>query len=166
MRKYISLLQNFSIIALGISVGLLLRRNPQIILKKAKNVVKNKTKSAVSPTVKIACLLSTDPKIKDKFESLYQTWLNKCDKLVIISKPFNMNSEFVPYSIENETFDDLWEKMQYGYNYVHDLYINKYDWFLKADADTYIIMENLKEFLKKYNPNHAYYFGKYISIFL
>jgi hypothetical protein len=33
------------------------------------------------------------------------------------------------------------------------------EWFIMIDDDTYLFMENLRWFLKKYNPNKAYYFG-------
>ena len=34
------------------------------------------------------------------------------------------------------------------------------DWFLKADADTYVIMENLRYFPSKLNPSDPHYIGR------
>ena len=36
----------------------------------------------------------------------------------------------------------------------------KWSWLLKADDDTYVIVENLKLFLAEYSPFKPYYFGK------
>jgi len=34
------------------------------------------------------------------------------------------------------------------------------DWFLKAEDDTYVIMENLGYFLSKLNPSEPHYIGR------
>ena len=40
-----------------------------------------------------------------------------------------------------------------------DIFRDKADWFLKADDDTYVILENLRYMLKDYKSTNPSYFG-------
>ncbi|PIO63245.1 hypothetical protein TELCIR_15166, partial [Teladorsagia circumcincta] len=44
-----------------------------------------------------------------------------------------------------------------------DMGVNEYDWFLKADDDTYFHMPNLRHFLMSYNSNKPLAFGHQYS---
>ena len=43
--------------------------------------------------------------------------------------------------------------------YVYKNHFNKGDWFLKADDDTFVILENLRYMLYQYSTNFPIYFG-------
>ena len=44
--------------------------------------------------------------------------------------------------------------------YIHDHYINDFDWFMRADDDVYVRVEHLVYFLSKLNPNKELYIGQ------
>jgi glycoprotein-N-acetylgalactosamine 3-beta-galactosyltransferase len=43
--------------------------------------------------------------------------------------------------------------------YLYDNHFDEADWFLKADDDTYIVMENLRYMLQPYNSSQPIFFG-------
>lgn len=64
-----------------------------------------------------------------------------------------------------ESYGDLWGKTKKGFAHMYDQYKDDVDWFLKADDDTYVIMENLRFMLRDYNASDPLFFGsKYKAI--
>ena len=45
------------------------------------------------------------------------------------------------------------------FRYLYDNHLEDADWFLKADDDTYTVMENLLYMLQPYNHSQPIYFG-------
>ena len=43
--------------------------------------------------------------------------------------------------------DGLWSKVKLGFKHVYENHFDDFDWFLKADDDTFMVIENLKEML-------------------
>jgi glycoprotein-N-acetylgalactosamine 3-beta-galactosyltransferase len=80
----------------------------------------------------------------------------KCDKLLILSDEEDL--EFGSIRLQsNASYEGLWNKLNETVHYLHEpqvdnnyaAYIDQYDWFLKADDDSYVIMENLQHFLNQ-----------------
>jgi len=54
---------------------------------------------------------------------------------------------------------NIWEKMWRGWKLVADRFRYEAEWFVKADLDTFIAVENMRAFLSFLDHNKPYYFG-------
>uniref|UniRef100_A0A0N5AC35 N-acetylgalactosaminide beta-1,3-galactosyltransferase n=1 Tax=Syphacia muris TaxID=451379 RepID=A0A0N5AC35_9BILA len=122
---------------------------------------KHDISSLLYKNVKVFCWI-----MSGKFNrSMYveQTWVKRCNKYIFVtSKPFkNLSSVVVDVP---DGRDYLWAKTKAAFKHIydHEDYLN-YDWFLKADDDTYVIMENLRYMLLPYSANDPLYLGSRIK---
>jgi glycoprotein-N-acetylgalactosamine 3-beta-galactosyltransferase len=75
------------------------------------------------------------------------TWGKRCDKLVFASNATDSDIGAIKVDIPTEDWAHLWQKQRETMRHIWQEYGKEYDWFLKADLDTYVIMENLKAYL-------------------
>ena len=105
-----------------------------------------------------------------------RTWARDCDKYFFIvkvddtieghevSKPFPI---LQPTNLLKEAYEELTDKIYKTYMDVYSKY-NDYDWYLKADDDTFVFIDNLRKFLKtrnlKYPATYGYNFkGQFLT---
>ena len=82
--------------------------------------------------------------------TIQSTWGKKCDKLIISSDVDDPNLGSDVIRIKSQVgYWGIWDKLQQTLLYVHEKYrlTDQFDWILKADDDTFVIMENLKAFI-------------------
>ena len=99
------------------------------------------------PVPRILCFIMTTSSLHyARLNSVLKTWGKRCDKLVIASDQEDSRFQTLKMNTEAE-YDKLWQKLNETLHYVWKNYRQEYDWFFKADDDTYVIVENLKAFL-------------------
>ena len=63
----------------------------------------------------------------------------------------------LPSAVEGH--QSLWGKTRESFRYVWDKYADQADWFLKADDDSYVVLENLRYLLSAYDPQQPVHLG-------
>eukprot|EP00977_Amphora_coffeiformis_P000563 scaffold132_cov170-Amphora_coffeaeformis.AAC.42 len=104
----------------------------------------------------ILCYVHTISSFWEKSQAIRDTWGPGCDKLVFISNetlPDTVDIPLVAYDHEH-----LWDKSRKSFQYLLQHYPN-FDWYFKADDDTYILVQNLRAFLAKQPLDEPLLFG-------
>ena len=93
--------------------------------------------------VKVLCWVQTFLYNHDrKAIHVKATWAKRCDKLIFMSNHKNDSLGSIDLGIADGK-QWLWNKTREAFKYVYENHKDEYDWVLKADDDTYLIMENL-----------------------
>ena len=102
----------------------------------------------------------TDPStLEKKARHVKATWGKHVDILLFISSVEDKNFPTIGLGTRDGK-GSLTEKHFKAFQYVHDHYLDKADWFMKADTDTYVFVENLYHFLLDKNTNEPIWFGQ------
>ncbi|XP_074649146.1 uncharacterized protein LOC141904456 [Tubulanus polymorphus] len=109
--------------------------------------------------VRVLCWVMTSPKnLPIKAVAVRDTWIKRCNIWLFISS--EENNEFPTVKVKtSEGRQHLTAKTMGAFAYAYKHYLDKADWFLKADDDTYVIVENLRYMLAHHKPTTPVYFG-------
>jgi glycoprotein-N-acetylgalactosamine 3-beta-galactosyltransferase len=124
-----------------------------------------------TPTVRIFCLILTSPvSFATRAKAVNDTWASRCDRYYFVTEYAQENltaqqlnaSQQLPIApIPNITagYDHLTRKSNLALLFAHDQHLNDFDWFVKADDDTYLIVDHLRDFLSEQNASEPVTFG-------
>uniref|UniRef100_A0A8C5LMJ2 N-acetylgalactosaminide beta-1,3-galactosyltransferase n=1 Tax=Leptobrachium leishanense TaxID=445787 RepID=A0A8C5LMJ2_9ANUR len=116
--------------------------------------------------VRVLCWIMTGPKnLQTKAIHLKYSWTRHCNMVLFMSSVHNESFPTVGLDTEEGRSHLYWKTIR-AFQYVHKHYFDKADWFLKADDDTYVILDNLRWLLSNYSPDQPIYFGKRFKPFI
>ena len=128
--------------------------------RKSKNVESVKVNmTKIKINIRILCLVLTSPANHErKAYKVFHSWGKRCTFIRFLT---TQEDPVIPTIISptEEIYDNLWLKTKLGFQKAYESYLQKVDWVLKADDDTFIIMENLHHLLSEYNPSEPMWFG-------
>ena len=94
----------------------------------------------------------------------------RCDKTIYISGPKTEDQNDDPrmpfvYINVTDIYSRLTEKTIKTLVYIYDHLMHEFDWCLLANDDTFIIMENLRQFLANKCPSEKKVYGKILKYY-
>jgi glycoprotein-N-acetylgalactosamine 3-beta-galactosyltransferase len=119
--------------------------------------------------VRVLCFVLTAPQyFYTRARAVNSTWGRRCDGLFFITESSNDTQGLPVAPIANITsgYEHLTQKIVSALQYAYEYHFNNFDWFVKADDDTYIFMENLKRFLRKQNNSEPVTFGWISKVYI
>ena len=122
--------------------------------------------AALFNQVLVLCWILTHPgNHQTKAKAVKETWAPRCNKAVFMSSQVDKDIGTIDLKLSGEGRDKLWEKSRKAWHYVYEHFVDDYDWFMKADDDCFVIVENLRYFCSRYDPNVGHYFGRVFKPF-
>lgn len=113
----------------------------------------------LTESVRVLCWVMTGPQNHyKKAVHIKATWGQHCNKLIFMSSEEDSDLGAVALNV-SEGRQNLWGKTKQAFKYVYDNHRQDADWFLKADDDTFVIVENLRNLLKDYDTTEEIHFG-------
>ncbi|XP_005999516.2 glycoprotein-N-acetylgalactosamine 3-beta-galactosyltransferase 1 isoform X2 [Latimeria chalumnae] len=114
----------------------------------------------LSKKVRILCWVMTGPQnLQTKAKHVKATWAQHCNKVLFMSS--TDDKDFPAIGLDTkEGRDQLYWKTIKAFQYVQEHHLNDADWFMKADDDTFVVVDNLRWILSKYSPDKPIYFGR------
>ncbi|CAP30629.1 Protein CBG11315 [Caenorhabditis briggsae] len=121
-------------------------------------------------TGKLFCWVQTSTIYHDtRSLAINETWIHRCDHGQLFTSE-KFNDTRIPYSTVfagiPDNYYNLFFKSRYAFRHIYTNISSEFDWYLKADDDTYVIVENLKAFLSTLNPEEPHYLGYVLKPYL
>ncbi|EGD82251.1 hypothetical protein PTSG_02921 [Salpingoeca rosetta] len=107
-----------------------------------------------------ALVLTTPQRHDPKAIAVNRTWGGRFDGLAFMTSEHFQGLNTVIIPIKDEDRKDLWLKTRLSLLYAYTHFLDKYDWFMKLDDDSYVMVDNLRSFLDDYDPDRPHFFGR------
>ncbi|XP_061909074.1 glycoprotein-N-acetylgalactosamine 3-beta-galactosyltransferase 1-A isoform X1 [Entelurus aequoreus] len=110
--------------------------------------------------VRVLCWVMTEThNLRTRAHHVRATWARHCNAVVFMSSVKDPDLPAVGLDT-NEGRDQLYWKTIRAFHYIYEHHVDQADWFLKADDDTFVVVDNLRWILSNHTPEEPIYFGK------
>ena len=105
--------------------------------------------------------MTSEKNLYTKAVHVRATWTRRCNKVLFASEHKDARFPTIDINVKKGR-GHLTMKTMTTFDYVYKHHYNDADWFMKADDDTYVFVENLRYFLSSQNASEPVYFGNTI----
>ncbi|XP_047490544.1 glycoprotein-N-acetylgalactosamine 3-beta-galactosyltransferase 1-like isoform X2 [Penaeus chinensis] len=126
---------------------------PPLPVQRREAHVTNSHRQPSDRQPRILCLIVTSPKYHDTRSShVAATWARHCTRAVFLSTAGDSRLPDVFITPGAASYQELWGKVTQGFEWA---YRNRhdFDWVVKADDDTFLVVENLQAALLRLDPD-------------
>ncbi|NXR95507.1 C1GTA galactosyltransferase, partial [Hypocryptadius cinnamomeus] len=110
--------------------------------------------------VRVLCWVVTAPQnLESKARHVRDTWARHCNVALFVSSEPAPHFPALGLGVP-EGRGQLYRKTARALLYVHRHLRSRAHWFLKADDDTFVLLDNLRWLLAAHSPQRPLYFGK------
>ncbi|XP_057655597.1 chondroitin sulfate synthase 1 isoform X1 [Diorhabda carinulata] len=152
-------------ILIGISVSLLLNEKCTVRSKKRlapHRLINEENRRASNKSLLFVGIMTAAKYLDTRAKAVYDTWGREVPGKVMFFSSENSYSEHVPLVVLRGV-DDSYPPQKKSFRmlkYMYDNYIDKYEWFLRADDDVYIRTDRLEELLRSVDSRKAWFIGQ------
>lgn len=114
-----------------------------------------KVASRMRSEIRVLCWIATGN--LDRVEHILATWGRKCTRLVFFG-PNNLTTDDKP-PVYAYPVNGSWDRMSWSLKFIYLNFFHGYDWFLRVDDTSYVVMENLRMLLATRNSYEPIYIG-------
>ncbi|XP_033106262.1 glycoprotein-N-acetylgalactosamine 3-beta-galactosyltransferase 1-like [Anneissia japonica] len=118
--------------------------------------------SALNSKIRVFCFSITPQNQLHSAENQQKTWGKHCDKFVILSSRKISKGDIIGIDLADGA-NHAWSRLKSSLQWIMGQEINNYDWIVKVEYDTYLVVENLKYMLILHSTSIKSYVGQVFS---
>lgn len=103
---------------------------------------------SLAQSVRVLCWIHVDSLNQERTKAIRRTWGARCTSFIAITSSGNNSTNH--FNIPKG--QNRMSSTENAYRFIHNTFGDKFDWFLRADDRSYVVVENLRYKLYAYDP--------------